>query len=131
MAEAGNVFLSYSRNEAPFVRSVADRLKQRGFGVWFDREGRISSAWQDDLRESLDSADIVIVFISTTALESPWINFEIGAAVGREKHLVPVFLTEAARASAPPLLKDRAGIDASRLKPEEVAEQIANAAAAA
>jgi hypothetical protein len=74
---------------------------------------------------------VVIVFVSATALRSPSINFEIGAAVGGDKKVVPVFLTEAARRDAPALLSAVQGIDAHDLKPNEVAAQIADAVAAA
>jgi hypothetical protein len=74
---------------------------------------------------------VVIVFVSATALRSPSINFEIGAAVGGDKKVVPVFLTEAARRDALALLSAVQGIDAHDLKPNEVAAQIADAVAAA
>ena len=132
MTDEADVFLSYSRDEVPFVRAVADALEQRGLVVWFD-ETRIEPGtnWYESLSESLGSAKAVIVFVSTKGLQSSWTNFEIGAAVGRQKRLVPVYLTEAARQEAPPLIADRAGIDAYHLKPEEVAEQIADAVKAA
>ena len=122
------VFVSYSRDEATFVRQVVDELERRGVETWLD-EAQVmpGSRWVDTIRDALASASLVTIFLSSKALESPAINFEIGAAVGSRKRVVPVFLTATARRHAPPILAATPGIDAYALKPEEVAEQIANA----
>ncbi len=54
-------------------------------------------------------------------------NFEIGAAVGGKKRVVPIYLDEAGRDAMPPVLGHPMSIDAHRLKPEQVADQIAEA----
>jgi TIR domain len=126
------VFVSYSSDEAPFVRQVVDELESRGVETWLD-EAQLTpgSRWRETVGDALASAKVVIVFLSGKALESPSINFEIGAAVGSRKPVVPVFLTATARRHVPAILSAVAGIDAYALKPEEVAEQIANAVEAA
>jgi len=123
-----SVFLSYTRDEVPFVRAVANELQQRGVDVSFD-ETRLEpgGSWRDTIDDALQSAKVVIVFVTSKTLASSFVNFEIGAAFGREKRIVPVFLTEGGRRDAPRLLSTVGGIDAYDLKPEEVAEQIAEA----
>ena len=87
---------------------------------------RTGSSWRDTIDDALQSANVVIVFVTTKTLASSHVNFEIGAAFGREKRVVPVFLTEGGRRDAPDYFTV-VGIDAYDLKPEEVAERIAGA----
>src|SRR2546421_12592768 len=131
MPDAPNLFLSYARAEAQFVRAVASELERRGLHVGLDANLQPGDGWDDAVRGFLESANLVIVFLSSAAIDSPWVNFEIGAAVGREKTVLPVFLTEKGRIGAPAVIADRTGIDARHLKPDEVAAQIAAAAKAA
>jgi hypothetical protein len=121
-----HVFLSYAGEEATFVRAVADELGRRGVETWFD-EARLEpgDSFVEGLGKALDSASAVIIFVSTATLRSSWANFEIGAALGRNKHVLPVYLTELARRDAPSFLATAEGIDAYDLKPDEVAQRIA------
>ncbi len=125
---AHDIFLSYDRGESPFVRAVADELRLQGVDSWF-HDGRLlaGSSWLEETADALASSKVVVVFIGATR-ESPWVNFEIGAAVGREKRVLPVFLTEdAAKRGAPSVLSNLVGIDAHNRKPDEVARQIVEA----
>jgi TIR domain len=132
MLDDAKVFLSYSRDEVPFVRAVADELELRGVDASL-AESRLepAAAFHESLDEMLGAAKLMILFVSNASLESSWINFEIGAAVGRGKPVLPVFLTETARLAAPSVISGRSGIEAYRLKPDEVAEQILDAVKAA
>jgi hypothetical protein len=132
MADDAKVFLSYSSEEIPFVRAVAEELERRGVDAWLD-QARLGpgASFHEAFDESLESAKLFIVFVSEKTLQSSWANFEIGAAVGREKPVLPVFLTEAARLQAPSVIAHRSGIAAYHLKPDEVAEQIVSVVEAA
>ena len=130
MADDAKVFLSYSSEESPFVTAVAEELERRGVDAWSD-QARLEPGASLALDESLASAKLFIVFVSERTLKSSWANFEIGAAVGREKPVLAVFLTEAARLQAPSVIAQHSGIDAYHLKPDEVAEQILSVVEAA
>jgi hypothetical protein len=88
----------------------------------------LGESWHDVFGEALGSASVVIFFVSSASLQSPSANFEIGAALGSEKLLVPIFLTKGARDNAPSFLA-ATGIDAYDLKPDEVADRIIEAVA--
>jgi hypothetical protein len=126
-----HVFLSYSHDELPFVRSVASELRKRGVDAGFEtRESVVGEALWERFTELLRSSSALVVFIGKTP-DSPWMNFEIGAAMGQSKPVVPVFLSRHARQFAPPAVKGLQGIDASNLKPEQVAEEVADVIARA
>jgi hypothetical protein len=126
MAEPPYVFISYSNDQWPFVRAVADELRLHGVQLWIDRERLAAGTrWADAKADALVSAEIVLVFVGDST-DSPWMNFEIGAAVGRDKAVVPVYLTADGRRGAPSLLAHFVGIDAHDQKPAEAAHQIAD-----
>lgn len=126
MTESPYVFISYSHDDWPFVRAVLDELRLLGLDMWIDRE-RLATGlpWADATAEALVSAGIVLMFVGAST-DSPWMNFEVGVAVGREKRLVPVYLAEGSRRSAPSLLWPLMGIDAHDQKPADLAHQIAD-----
>jgi TIR domain len=125
------IFLSYSHDEAPFVRSVAAGLARRGLDAGLNHEEpNVGEPFVDRIQEALRSSSVLVAFFGR-ALDSPWLNFEIGAALGASKTVLPVFLTTSAREAAPPPVREFSGIDASNLKPDEVAEEISEYLAAA
>lgn len=124
------IFLSYSSDEVPFVRSVAAELRKRGVDPGVDKSGaEPGDLVSSHFYETLQSSSVLVVFVGRS-VGSPWTNFEIGAAIGQSKPVLPVFLSHQAREAAPPVVRTLEGIDASNLKPNEVADQIASAIAA-
>ena len=124
------IFLSYAQDRGPFVRAVASELRSKGVDPGFDRaELQSGVAWQESLAAALASSELVVVFLDD-AVESPWLNFEIGAAVGGSKPVVPVYLSQSGRDRAPGVITKHAGIDAADLKPDQVADRIAEVLAA-
>jgi hypothetical protein len=121
------IFLSYAHDETPFARSVAHSLRARGVELSLDaHEVAAGEKFADQLSTSLRSSSVVVVFLGKT-VKSPWVNFEIGAAIGQSKPVLPVFLSHEARELAPPSVSRLDGIDASNLTPEQVADRIADA----
>lgn len=120
------IFLSYAYDELPFVRSVAGELRKRGVDTGFEtREIGPTDLLSEQLGDALRSSSALVVFIGGSA-DSPWMNFEIGAALEQSKTVLPVFLSQEAREAAPSLIREFHGIDASHLKPDEVAVEIAD-----
>ena len=118
---SGPIFLSYTADEGPFVRSVAAELRRRGIDLSEGSDADVGSRWSEQLQDTMRSASIVVVFLGR-AIDSPWINFEIGAAIGQSKIVLPVFLSHDAQDAG--VARHFSGIDASNLKPVEVADQI-------
>lgn len=128
--DSHKIFLSYTHDQAPFVRAVTDELKLQGVRPWFDQELVSGAGWRETMANALAASELFVVFVGEET-DSPWMNFEIGVALGREKPVVPVYLTAQARRGAPMVLSHFGGIDAYDKKPDEVAQQIADAFRAA
>jgi hypothetical protein len=126
-----SIFLSHAAHDLPFVKAVAEALREEGAEPWLDVEAlEPGEQISDKIANALRSAAVVVVFLGDSH-SSPQVNFEIGAALGQAKPIVPVFLSAAGRSEAPPPLREADGIDASDKKPEEVARGIAETLATA
>jgi hypothetical protein len=121
-----SVFISYARDDRPFVQEVAAGLRARGIEANVERDSVHSGErMADELKAGLESSNVVVVFFGNS-VPSPWMNFEIGAAIGSSKQLVPVLLDVSGVSRAPTAVSSFDGIDAHDLKPDEVAERIAD-----
>jgi hypothetical protein len=90
---SSEIFISYASEDRPRAQQLADVLRARGWSVWWDREIDPGRAFADVIEEALDSAKVVIVLWSASALASRWVRAEADAA--RERNvLVPVLLEE-------------------------------------
>jgi hypothetical protein len=60
-----DIFLSYAREDLPFVQRLTAALQTRGRDVWVDLEDIIpSSRWEEEIRSGITEAD-AIVFVIT------------------------------------------------------------------
>lgn len=121
------IFLSYAHDDVPFVEAVAAALRALGVDAWFDTQSfQPGDEFSTRLLDSLRSSSLLVVFIGKS-VGSPWLNFEVGAALGQSKAVLPVFLSHSGRDSAPAVIKRLPGIEAFDLTPEQVAKSITDA----
>jgi hypothetical protein len=108
-----DVFLSYSREDALWVESLAARLKtELGFSVWLDRWVLIPGRpWQREMAQGLKLARCCAICINRTTPEG-WRREELERAlslqVDNEKYgVIPVLLPDALPDSVPDFLSLR------------------------
>jgi hypothetical protein len=86
-----SVFLSYDRDDARHARAVAAALEKAGHSVWWDQHIGGGSQYSREIEQALNSADVVVVLWSRSAVESAWVRDEAGA--GRDRgRLIPLSL---------------------------------------
>ena len=79
------VFISYSTDDAPFAASLADALRARDLGVWFDqKEIHIGDSLTERIGTALRANDFIIVVLSPSSVRSAWVQRELGEAMTRE-----------------------------------------------
>lgn len=86
-----DIFISYSTSDSAFARMVHDQLQLLGVKPFLAELSIVEgSLWNDEIWKNLKEAKSVIFLASKAACQSPYINQEIGAAIGHGKTIVPV-----------------------------------------
>lgn len=112
MAPSPKVFISHATEDKErFVREFATKLREHGIDVWVD-EWEIfpgDSLVQKIFNEGLKEASAVIVVLSQSSVNKPWVHEEIDAAfvkrVNQGSKLIPVVID---KCEVPPVLHSTA-----------------------
>ena len=124
------VFISHSTVDADWARSFAQALKQRGVAVWFD-EFDVHPG--DSLREALEcglrDSDVFVALFDPEYTAKPTLYFELGAAIGMGKKVVPIVPKGLDPGNLPLDVRLRRYL--VRDSPEHTAEELSNALLAA
>jgi hypothetical protein len=87
------VFVSYARGDEDVARELATIMAASDLAGWMDHSDiAAGEAIVKKIKESLDQASVVVVLVSEKSLNSPWVQFEIGAAVGIGKPIIPILV---------------------------------------
>ncbi len=90
-----DVFISYAREDAEFVRRLHESLANQGRDIWVDWEGIPPRAeWLAEIRAAIDSAESFVFIISPDSVVSRICTEELQHAVERNKRIVPIVLRE-------------------------------------
>jgi hypothetical protein len=91
------VFVSYSRDDAPYARELSDALRKRGIDVSSDMSITAGASLATELRRMMDDADAFVLLTSKSSAASGSIDREVAAATARasrdrDVRLIPVIL---------------------------------------
>jgi TolB-like protein/tetratricopeptide (TPR) repeat protein len=86
-----DVFLSYSREDQPVARRIAEGLEREGFSVWWDQSLNAGEAFDKVTEKALKDARSVVVLWSKRSVESRWVRSEATLA-DRYGTLVPAMI---------------------------------------
>ena len=124
------VFISYSQDDAAWARSFAEALQQRGVRVWLDQfQIAAGESLRDALETGLRGSDVLVTLIDPEQALKPNLFFELGAAIGMGKRVVPIVPRKLDASKLPFELRSRRYL--MRDSPEDTAEELAHALAAA
>ena len=89
-----NVFISYARYDAQFVRDqLLEALRQLGYAVWIDLESIPGSVeWWNAITQSIANTSAVIVVLSPNSCASPYVAKELAHARSSNRPLLPVVI---------------------------------------
>lgn len=88
---APKVFISYSHSDSEWARELADSIAHMGLSVWFDQTDiKPGQHLAEELEKGLRTSDAVVFLIDPQTLGSANLFFEMGAAVGMNKTIIPV-----------------------------------------
>ena len=97
-----DVFVSYSRKDTDFVRTLVGALDARGKEVWVDWEGIPPTVeFMEEIRGAVESADAFLFVLSPDSATSQVCNEELDQAVAFNKRIIPVVRREVPAADVP------------------------------
>jgi hypothetical protein len=120
-----DVFLSYPHDDVNYawVTEFVERLRQYGVTVWLDTEeiqpgDFIGDAIEDGLRNS----DLIVVILGQEGARSPGFFFELGAAVGMGKRVIPIVPGDIDPGKLPGPIRSK--LPLRRQSPSETADEL-------
>lgn len=124
------VFISHSSADEPLAREFAESLRSLGFGIWFDGwDIRPGDRWPDAMERGLRESDVMVLLVDPETATRPNTLFELRAAVGLGKRIVPIVSGDLDVSQLPELVRYRRFV--LRGAPEDTARELASATGAA
>ena len=103
-----DVFVSYSRQDSPFVTRLAAAIESNGKKVWIDTSGiEDTEVFPLAIRSAIESSDAFLFVISPASVASPFCEQEVDYALSLNKRLVPVLLTRVPDDGIPDPIRER------------------------
>ncbi len=117
------VFISYSEQDRDWAEAFAQSLEESGVDVWIDkRKIPAGQPWPAMFEEGLRESDVIAVVVNLADPFRPDLLFEVGAAVGMGKRVVPILPKGFQARTLPYPLRVRQGI--LKETPEETAKNL-------
>ncbi|ESA32547.1 wd40 repeat-containing protein [Leptolyngbya sp. Heron Island J] len=87
-----DVFISYSRSDADFVRQLNEELQIHGKTTWFDQESIVAGAadYKAEIFNGIEGADNFLFVISPRSIQSPYCAEEVEYAQSLNKRMLTV-----------------------------------------
>jgi hypothetical protein len=90
-ATCAHVFLSYSSNDEAWAREFQSDLDREGLSTFrASRSIAAGADWDAEIWEAIRHCNIFVPLLTPSALAGDWTQFELGAARGLRKKVVPV-----------------------------------------
>ena len=117
------VFISYSHDDAEWARRFAEALREQSVDVWFDDwQIQIGESLREALETGLRESDAIVAILTPTNARRPNVLFELGAALGTGKRLIPIVPEGADNSTIPFSLRTRRYL--TKGAPDEAAREV-------
>jgi hypothetical protein len=121
---ANKIFISYASADKEWAREFAKSLAGAGANVWFDEFViKPGDSIAESVEKGLRGSNTVVLLVNDESVGSGNFFFELGAALGMNKKIVPI-VPEGFSASKLPLSIRRRRF-LTRKSPEETARELA------
>ena len=88
------IFVSYAHADDALVYPELQRLKDRGFNVWYDEGISPGSEWTDALASAIERCDVFLYFVSPRSVASEHCQRELNFSLDQRCTLLVVHLEE-------------------------------------
>lgn len=94
------IFMSYSHYDTPLKNALEKHLavlrRQKTIQIWSDREIPLGAEWSQEINSRLETADIILLLVSSDYLASPASDREMERALARQQEgkamVIPIIL---------------------------------------
>jgi hypothetical protein len=88
-------FISYSRSDSEFVMRLAGDLKAAGANVWLDQlDIPPGERWDRSVEGALDVSPLMLVVLSSAAVDSMNVMDEVSFALEKRKTVIPIVIED-------------------------------------
>jgi hypothetical protein len=126
-----DIFLAYAKPDRAWAEQFQAALQASGVDVWFDEaEIQPGDEWQQPLEFALRESKTLVLILTPDSISDPWTLFELGAAIGDHKRIIPIVAKEFDRRNTPPLigryqfLEESSPLEAARRVAETVTQAV-------
>lgn len=85
------IFLSYSSRDGEIAGRIYNAIRKiPDIEVFYSGKINPGENWENRIKKELEICDIVIILLSEKSINSQWIMYELGAAWGLNKRIIPV-----------------------------------------
>lgn len=88
------LFVSYSHHDADKVYPILDALYDKKYRIWYDESCENGSDFRDELRHMIKGCSAVLLFVSSSSMQSPFCGMEIIVARENAKRIYPIYLED-------------------------------------
>ena len=101
-----DIFISSSSKvDRRWVEEFISALEDAGITNFFDiRDIKPGELWKDKIEKALRDSRTLVLILSVTGEVSPWVFFELGAALADNKRIIPVVPEDVDWKDIPPIL---------------------------
>lgn len=126
MKKDQTLFISHSGRDAEYARRLAEVLGRVGVSSWLNAELSPGQDILSAVRSAIERSAAHIFLVSPDSINSPWILFELGAAMARGLPIFPVII-RGEGIDLPEPLRNFQILDARGRPAEDVAEELEKA----
>lgn len=100
-----HIFISYSRDDADIMHLFRDALRENGCTTWTDEDlKRGTDDWQREIESAIETARCLVVILSSTAKNSPWVRRELNYAEAQEVTIYPMLARDQVKNAVPSIV---------------------------
>src|SRR5260370_4497986 len=89
--ERHRIFISYCREDRPFVDRLLKKLAKLPVQPWQDVQELVAGQdWRHDIDQALRNCSLLLLVMSKVSKDSSYVNYEWAFAMGAGAHVVPI-----------------------------------------